>query len=402
MVFFLRRKRKKPATQRSLMLLRSAPSHIQLPRFSQGAARIVYRSAYALPPQQKGHYAFFSNSGPTRDEYSKPSIITVGTDYLRSIEHAKVFPGTGIIFSGGGFYWQQSEFQGNQFAKYPRDSRLVAHFSASAIFRNNESDFRERYFSNAISLIGSLHWHFGHFAFGLVPQLRHVFMARPELEGVPILISEDFPIRFRALLRHIGLTNPLVEVGNREVAQVENLFRSEDLRFFPDHLEVPELEVQRERTFHYPEFSFLFSRRHENKTGLISLLRHNTLHAGYRRLSNVSEVDAVVAGFGGRSLNPSELSFAVLAENLAGAKAIVVENGSLLANLLLCGIVGATVIVLSHPHVGQLQHGRAPGFLSLVGNDVVCIEGESAHVTNKQSDWTIDVSLITSALKSRL
>ena len=359
---------------------------------------MVSRADYPRPPGSPGRYTFVSNKGEEVSPVTESSIVQTGTDHLRMISNADIYPGSSIVFSEGGFFWGQAEFPENQWATYPHDSQLARHFPTAGLFRSSKGKPRRLHFPEAISLFGSLEHHFGHFALGILPRLRQVLRRLPEVADVPVLVSERVPLAFRQLLREIGLTNELVEVRMSETAHVQRLFQPDDLSFFPDHLLVAESEVEQARAFHWAQFSSLFSEVHDSRTGIVSLLRGNSIHAPYRTLRNHESVDALLAGLGAQSLNPGTDDFAVMRRSLSAANVIVVELGSVLANVLLAGVRGAAIYVLCHPHVAPFQHSRIPGLLALAGNDVTCIEGSSETPAEKQSDWTVDTRFLSRLL----
>ncbi len=316
-----------------------------------------------------------------------------GKDALYRLDDVMVFGGSGIIRKGLHAIWPNYVFEAGGDGLYPWDSVLVEHTSGRALLRHNFLEPPYLIIDEALSLLDSSARHFGHFAWGLVPRLRVLFRNTTVSSGLKILVGDETPSSVIDFLTLWGLKRRLVMVPKGSCVQVEHLYMPSPLKYFPDLLPVTAKVESQSRALASAEFDFLFSLRRKapRQRGGISLLRTGSGEGPRRKCLNHDEVAETLAKAGLVSLTAEIKDTVKLYRAIREASLIVVDDGSISANILLAGVSGARIIFLTHPGVSGGGHLAwwTQGYLAFKGNEV-----ESMHVNvrtmDRTSDWWVD------------
>lgn len=320
-------------------------------------------------------------------------ILARGYDALYRLDDVTVFGGSGIIRKESEAFWPNYSFEASGDGLYPWDSVLVEHTSGRAILRHNFLEPPCLVVHEALSLLDSSAQHFGHFAWGLVPRLRVLFRENTLPAGLKILVGDETPPSLIEYLALWGLKSRMVIVPKGMSVQVKHLYMPSPLKYFPDILpENTEVEPQ-SFALAAPEFDFLFSLGKKNlrRQGAISLLRTGSGEGPWRKCLNHDEVEDTLSKAGVISLTKELDNTISLCEALREANLIVVDDGSISANVLLAGVSGARIIFLTHPGISSGGHLEwwTQGYLAHSGNQVVSMH-VSVQTVSRTSDWWVD------------
>lgn len=316
-------------------------------------------------------------------------IRTRGKDALYRLDDVTVFGGSGIIRQGSQAIWPNYIFEASGDGLYPWDSVLVEHTSGKAILRHNFLQSPYLVIDEALSLLDSSARHFGHFAWGIVPRLRVLFRDNTLPTGLKVLVGDETPSSVIDFLALWGLKHRLVMVPKGMSVQVKHLYMPSPMKYFPDILPITARVESKSLALAAPEFDFLFSPRRNTlqQHGGISLLRMGSGEGPWRKCVNHDEVEETLSKAGVISLTKDINNTPKLYRALREASLIVVDDGSISANVLMAGVSGARIIFLTHPGISGGSHLEwwTQGYLAYSGNQV-----ESMHVNVRSEDRTAD------------
>lgn len=320
-------------------------------------------------------------------------IRTRGKDALYRLDDVTVFGGSGIIRKESQAFWPNYTFEASGDGLYPWDSVLVEHTSGRAILRRNFLETPNLVIDQAVSLLDSSARHFGHFVWGLVPRLRVLFGEKKLPTGLKILVGDETPPNLIDFLTQLGVKSRVVTVPKGESVKVKHLYVSSQLKYFPDIMpETAEVETQ-SLALAAPEFEFLFSLegRTVPKQGRISLLRNGTGEGPWRKCLNHDEVEETLSNAGIVNFSSKIDNPIALYSSLRESSLIVVDDGSISANVLLAGVTGAKIIFLTHPGISAGSHLEwwTQGYLAYSGNQVFSMHVNVLSI-DRTSDWWVD------------
>ena len=341
-----------------------------------------------------------------RDGTSRTMRIEIGdhgTDTLYLVRGAMVYGGSGLIRQRSKVIWPNYFWEEEGDGLYPWDSLLIEHATERAVLRKKSFEQRSSTVSEAISLLDSSAHHFGHFVWGILPRLRVMFRENRNSLGWKVLIGEETPGSIFDLLEELGLEERLVTVPRGEAIYVEKLYIPKPLKYFPDIL--PERSALNPKKLRLVsnEFDFLFSAKDVARPGIhrVSLLRETTAKGRWRRCLNHDELMNTLDEEGFLDVSQSITKPDWLYQRLREASLIVTDDGSISANLLLAGVTGARIVVLSHPGQAEWTHPSrwTEAYLAFQGNSVITVDVEMTS-QNRASDWRVDCEDLRKLIQS--
>jgi hypothetical protein len=340
-----------------------------------------------------------SNSGRTPLETQVPLR---GEDRIYEVKDVAVIGGSSIVINRGSVIWEQARFPSNSRGAYPLDSVLDNFTSSHVTIRRVRVRKGARHVTLGLSLLDSLSSHFGHFSLGAIPKLR-ALTRNLEADRVEILVDSGLPGNFLDIISSYFPNNKVVSVGRGEVVSVGRLLIPQALKWLPDDIPGLAQNFGPERALRIPEFDFLFkcaspSEVRSQAPLCVRILRNGTGENNWRHMLNHDEVSSVLDRHGFEPLENLLHKPRELFSRLRSSTHIVTDDGSASFNLLLAGICGKRVTFLAHPGMGDYQQWFLPGYLSLFGNRVEVIKGNSFELNNKFSNWTLDAKLLSATI----
>lgn len=362
---------------------------------------VVNRHDYAAFLPSQGSLTGVDASGRT---LIPPEIGRSGSNRTFLLRNATVYGGSGVIRLRDRAAWPNYRWEQSGHGIYTWESVLVEHANQKAVVReayHAPPTFRLR---EALSLLDSSEVHFGHFAWGIVPRLRLIVRSTHELGDFPILVGSQAPKSIFEMLTGWGLGNRIVSIPFGESVTVGKLWVPEPLKYFPDALPTGFPHDHKARALALPEFDFLFSAETGRRpTGrAVSLLRHGTGESNWRKCLNPEEINEALVREKVEDLSAHIRSPKVLFDLLRGASTIVVDDGSISANLLLAGVRNARIIFLTHPGVSDGGHlpWWTQGYLASQGNEVISIHLDTSGSLSRTSDWFLNCEDLIRELRS--
>ena len=363
---------------------------------------VFYRHDYATLSPQQGSLTGVDASGRAS---IPPESSRSGSDRTFLLRNATVYGGSGLIRLRERAAWPDYRWEQSGHGIYAWDSVLVEHANQKAVVREAYHAPPTLRLREALSLLDSSEVHFGHFAWGIVPRLRLIMRSTHELGNFPILVGSQAPKSIFEMLTGWGLGNRIVSIPFGESVNVGKLWVPEPLKYFPDALPTDFPHDHRARALALPEFDFLFSAETGTRpTGrAVSLLRHGTGEANWRKCLNPEEIKETLAREKVEDLSPHIHSPKLLFDLLRGASTIVVDDGSISANVLLAGVRKARIIFLTHPGVSDGGHlpWWTQGYLASQGNEVISIHLDTGGSLSRTSDWSLNCEDLRRELRSK-
>lgn len=363
---------------------------------------VFYRHDKAASSPRRGWITGVDASGRTSipSEISRP-----GSNRTFLLRNTTVYGGSGLIRLRERAVWPNYRWEQSGHGIYSWDSVLVEHAYQKAVVRDAYHAPPTLRLREALSLLDSAEFHFGHFAWGIVPRLRLIIRSTHELGDFPILVGSQAPKSIFEMLTGWGLGNRIVSIPFGESVTVGKLWVPEPLKYFPDRLPTGFPEDHKARALALPEFDFLFSAETSRRPSrrAVSLLRHGTGESNWRRCLNPEEINEVLAREKVEDCSAHIRSPTVLFDMLRGASTIVVDDGSISANLLLAGVRNARIIFLTHPGVSNGGHlpWWTQGYLASQGNEVISIHLDTGGSLSRTSDWYMNCEHLTRELRSK-
>jgi len=340
-----------------------------------------------------------SGRGSIRSE-----ITQSGSDRTFLLQNATVYGGSGIIRVQESAVWPNYKWEQSGHGVYAWDSVLVEHANQKAAVRGAFHASPTLRLPAALSLLDSAEFHFGHFAWGLVPRLRVVMGRAHDLGDFPILVGSQVPKSVFEILTRWGLGDRILSIPFGESVNVENLWVPEPLKYFPDIPATGLPHDHKARALALPEFDFLFSAEPGARVDgrAVSLLRHGTGEANWRKCLNPEEISETLAAEGVEDLSGQIHSPNQLFDSLRGASTIVVDDGSISANVLLAGVREARIIFLTHPGVSDGGHlpWWTQGYLASQKNEVISLHLDTGGNRSRTSDWYLNCENLRRELRS--
>ena len=396
--FFIRSEAKFPISIRKL-----TPAFEVLPLSPLSSQFLFSRNSYSAQPSGSGS---LEGVGKLGRKYVAPEIRVRGTDEIYMLAKASVYGGSGVIVMSETAFWPNYIFESPGDGLYPWDSVLVERLAGEVVLFQRGSGPPQIHVEKAVSLLDSGSHHFGHSAWGLIPRLRALMRAELTGSDIKILVDRRMSPSIATMLEVWGWGDQIVTIESNQQVLVGELYIAPPLKFFPDISPENAPRDEERRALAFPEFDFLFLKGEVKKTPAkrVSLLRHGTGNSRARECLNPEQLETVLSDWGFVNL-VSQISEATsLFAELRSAETIVIDDGSISANVLLAGVSNATIIYLTHPGVFNGDHGSwfNQGYLAFQGNRVISIECSVVNENDRTSNWWMDCALLTDELRRAL
>ncbi len=324
-------------------------------------------------------------------------VQSLGEDRIFLIPDAQVIGGSGlVILNDEKLFWRQSRFSSNLDGLYPNDSHLLAHNKEIAVCRIPVQVDNVQVFKRAISLLDSNSASFGHFALGLVPQLRCVGLEAFDFQDCIVLVDAHLPTPFIEFLRSTFPPLVIKEIARGEVVKVKELIVPESHKYFPDHINPKAGHAWEERSLSTGELEFLFSkptvlRPNSGFQEKLLLFRAGTAESDRRHVKNILAIKKFFQRRGFIDVSHLYKAPGDLHGRLLGATHIVTDDGSINLNLVLAGVTEKQVMVFVGPDMDDFQQSGVPGILAAFGNKVIVVKGDCKPPVNQFKNWWIDL-----------